>query len=337
METLGFAGTPLSQFPVLQKAGVEGTRRFLTDVFEQKVVIEPGKGERPFIAHSYARKLSKMTIISNCFTKEIATGGPEGALGKLAFQFCIRGSLFCTINGTRVSRADHSRVSVLSPNQKVEYYSGDDTLSVVCFLDESKLRDFLFDWSGEKFTEKILFKPELNLQSPKVSSFVAIFSNFINELNRKNGMLDSPVAQESFQQALYSFILLELPSSISKIMEKQTRFASLQEVRKVEEFLEANAGNPLDMKTVALATGHSLRSIYRSFQRERGYTPSEFLRKVRLENVRRRLLCPAPDDSVTRIAYEFGFAHLGRFAGLYKKAYGESPGDTIKASMRHRR
>ena len=102
-------------------------------------------------------------------------------------------------------------------------------------------------------------------------------------------------------------------------------------------FLEANAGNPLDMKTVALATGHSLRSIYRSFEKERGYSPSEFLRKVRLENVRRRLLCPAPDDSVTRIAYEFGFAHLGRFAGLYKKAYGESPGDTIKASMRHRR
>lgn len=35
--------------------------------------------------------------------------------------------------------------------------------------------------------------------------------------------------------------------------------------------------------------------------------------------------------SVTEVAMGHGFWHLGRFAGLYKNYYGESPSETVRA------
>lgn len=59
----------------------------------------------------------------------------------------------------------------------------------------------------------------------------------------------------------------------------------------------------------------------------------QYVREVRLRHVRDRLLKPMPGDSVTDIAIEHGFPHLGEFATAYKKAFGESPSETLR---RHR-
>ncbi len=56
----------------------------------------------------------------------------------------------------------------------------------------------------------------------------------------------------------------------------------------------------------------------------------EFLKRVRMRLARQQLLQAGPGRSVTFIALECGFAHLGRFAAEYKRYFGESPSDTIK-------
>jgi AraC-like DNA-binding protein len=40
---------------------------------------------------------------------------------------------------------------------------------------------------------------------------------------------------------------------------------------------------------------------------------------------------PARGDTVSGIARLWGFAHPGRFAALYARAYGESPGLTLRS------
>jgi transcriptional regulator GlxA family with amidase domain len=52
-----------------------------------------------------------------------------------------------------------------------------------------------------------------------------------------------------------------------------------------------------------------------------------YLRRVRLQKVREELLRDSA-DGVTDIATRWGFEHLGRFAGAYRRRYGETPSET---------
>jgi AraC-like DNA-binding protein len=41
-----------------------------------------------------------------------------------------------------------------------------------------------------------------------------------------------------------------------------------------------------------------------------------------------------PGTTVTSVALDSGFAHLGRFAAAYRHHYGESPSETLRLALR---
>jgi AraC family ethanolamine operon transcriptional activator len=62
-----------------------------------------------------------------------------------------------------------------------------------------------------------------------------------------------------------------------------------------------------------------------------GASPTAQLRRFALLEVRRALFeGSAARDAVTRIATDYGFGHLSRFAGQYRAAFGESPSATVR-------
>ncbi len=54
----------------------------------------------------------------------------------------------------------------------------------------------------------------------------------------------------------------------------------------------------------------------------------ELLRNLRLDAARQRLLSER-SSSVTDVALEFGFGHLGRFSAYYRSRFGELPRQTL--------
>ena len=58
----------------------------------------------------------------------------------------------------------------------------------------------------------------------------------------------------------------------------------------------------------------------------------QYLKLVRLERVRTRLLKDGPTAQISSIAMSEGFGHLGHFSADYKRAYGESPSQTARLS-----
>ena len=125
--------------------------------------------------------------------------------------------------------------------------------------------------------------------------------------------------------------VLSLPNSHSEILrdgrrvEKQT--PSL--VRMAEEFLEANAANPVTISDVVAECGCSRRALFNAFRRHRNYTPLQFLTASRLRRARNALLQPSPTDTVSSIATECGFSHLGRFSKAYRELFDENPSKTL--------
>jgi AraC-like DNA-binding protein len=110
--------------------------------------------------------------------------------------------------------------------------------------------------------------------------------------------------------------------------------ASYLRVRKAEEIMRARSDEPLSMTDLARELGVGLRSLQLAFIEARAMEPRDVLLRLRLERARDRLLRPGPTDTVTSVALDCGFAHLGRFPAAYRNAFGELPADTLARARR---
>lgn len=76
----------------------------------------------------------------------------------------------------------------------------------------------------------------------------------------------------------------------------------------------------------------SRRTLQNSFQAVTGMRPVEYLRNLKLNAVRRRLITtPASAQNVGEVAVAMGFFHLSHFATHYRELFGESPSETPRA------
>jgi transcriptional regulator GlxA family with amidase domain len=101
-------------------------------------------------------------------------------------------------------------------------------------------------------------------------------------------------------------------------------------VQQVEALALASVDEPLHVSALCHVIGVSERTLRKAFHRVYGVPPCRHLRMLRLSNARRALLsADGTLAKVTEIAMSFGFAELGRFSVEYKKAFGESPSQTL--------
>jgi AraC-like DNA-binding protein len=101
-------------------------------------------------------------------------------------------------------------------------------------------------------------------------------------------------------------------------------------VARAEQLLRDRA-EPLPIARLSLLVGVSERGLRNAFNAVRGMSPKQCVIHDRLHGVRRKLSDPrAMPATVTDVATEYGFFELGRFAGRYKAAFGETPSATLR-------
>ncbi len=95
------------------------------------------------------------------------------------------------------------------------------------------------------------------------------------------------------------------------------------------EFIHAHLTDAISLSDIAAEVEVSARALQRAFSRHVGRTPIRYLRDCRLDAANRDLLGAAgATESVTEIAYRYGFLHLSRFAASYRAKFGERPSET---------
>jgi AraC-like DNA-binding protein len=94
-----------------------------------------------------------------------------------------------------------------------------------------------------------------------------------------------------------------------------------------ERFAEHKVPTIVD---ICVSIGVSERTLQYAFHEHVGMSPLAYLRRCRLNRVRSALLAAdAKSTTVTQVAMQFGFLHLGRFAGDYKQVFEEAPMATL--------
>jgi AraC-like DNA-binding protein len=97
------------------------------------------------------------------------------------------------------------------------------------------------------------------------------------------------------------------------------------------DFIQHNAARDIGIGDVAAAVYLTPRTVQYMFRKHLGTTPTAYLRDVRLKRAHEELIvADRTTTTVAAVAVRWGFAHTGRFAVLYRNAYGKSPHETLR-------
>lgn len=95
-------------------------------------------------------------------------------------------------------------------------------------------------------------------------------------------------------------------------------------------FIESHPADDITIADIAAAAFVSPRAVQLVFRRHLDTTPMAYLRRVRLAAAHADLVAADPTrTTVTTIATRWGYAHPGRFADAYRRAYGQPPSTTL--------
>lgn len=141
--------------------------------------------------------------------------------------------------------------------------------------------------------------------------------------------LHHPHAARSMEQDLLAAFRqsLMLPTSAPRRIGRATRQGGLQRAVEYLRSVDTSSVTVADLCTEARATE---RTLEYAFRETFGTTPLRFLHLRRYHATRRDLLAAeAKTATVSEVALNNGFCHLGRFAVRYKALFGESPSQTL--------
>lgn len=182
----------------------------------------------------------------------------------------------------------------------------------------------------DREVDRLDFDPELDLTEGAGATFHQLVRLIHTELSRPDGLRPDSRALEHLELSLVELLLdahpFTVPSPSTDIPDGGPGV-----VRRVDELIRATVDGPLTVGDLAAHVGVSSRTLFRTYRRYRGRSPIQALREVRLGRARRDLLVAGPGTNVTEVAVRCGFKHLGRFAEVYKRAFGESPSETLRS------
>ncbi len=158
-----------------------------------------------------------------------------------------------------------------------------------------------------------------------------------HELNAMSGFLQllglicheaendaDPQVKALYERIVAKKLLALLANNVLRVIPKQEEGSGFEPIRR---FIEEHLTEDISLEQLMAISWVSERSLYLLFERHVGLSPRDYMRQRKLERVHTELQA-ATARSVTEVALEHGFVHLGRFSEAYRKRFGELPSQT---------
>ncbi len=230
--------------------------------------------------------------------------------------------------GGRTLEARADTAVLLAPGQEYTLYFEPDNCLVALRIPGSEVADELVSRDPAAALASRNTR-EIPLASGRLSTLAAMHRTLVDATKPSTESASAPPAKQ-LEARLCSWMADQLlgtrPSS-------STPTLGIQRIRTVEEWIDAHLADPITLGRLCAVAGVGDRYLESAFRAHRGQTPLQFVMARRLAWVRRSLLESKPGDSVTQLAHNVGFVHLGRFAARYRSAYRESRSATLRHSM----
>ncbi|WP_280392262.1 helix-turn-helix transcriptional regulator [Nocardia brasiliensis] len=234
------------------------------------------------------------------------------------------------ISATRASlRAvlDSSTAGVVNPGDTQELRPlGSATRFLGLRIDAALVDQGLTALTGHPPLSTVRFDFALDLGKPKGQAVRLLVYSLLAQLDSGDPLFQRVELQRSQLRSIVTALLLAQPHSHTGELLDGPQPAYPRALRAALAFIEAHLTEQLGLREIAAAADCSPRTLTGAFRDRIGVTPMAYIRNLRLERIRADIL--GSTDHVGTIAYRWGIAHLGRFAGDYRDRFGELPSDT---------
>ncbi len=266
-----------------------------------------------------------VTEIADHFQTEMAIGG--AGLPRYWFALANSGTMVVDQGGSSVTAGQDVGIALLG-RPGTHLLSSDGSLRTNLWIDADVLERALSAMLGDRLRRPLEFRMAVDWGSGLAISLRQQVSYFASELRRPNGLVANPMVLACLTDLILQTLLLAMPHNYSDRLACPKAEMAPGMLTRAEEYMRANAGQPIRMEQVATAAGSSIRALNAAYRRFRDTTPLSALRAIRLANARAELLGNG-EASVGEIAARHGFTNVGRFARAYSELFGELPSRTL--------
>ena len=316
---------PLSNYLVMDSSDPELVRDRLFEVYgANHFDIASQKNE-------FAVRASHLQIgglgLSYCdYANDVSVGFGENAFVRQIFNLQGEGQYTVGGKSAEIARGRWTPVLPAAAPLRLDFKS--HYCQFVLRIELSALLRNLGILIGQPISRELVFD-QTEVRNPAMAALRRRVFDVANDFNARGAFFSDLAAAEVERMVIMKFLMCHRHSYTDFLL-REPLPAGSSAVRKVEGFIAANWDKPLDIEGMATLAEVSARSLFRQFKKDRGCTPAEFAKRIRLTRAREMLERCEADGSVVQIALKCGFQNPGHFARDFRLAFGELPSDTLK-------
>ena len=221
--------------------------------------------------------------------------------------------------------------AVISPGEKLRLRWSDNCTQLIVQIPRDALDARLSDRIGGA-QAALRFATAFDLECPSGRDWRRLLDFAVRSID-DGGMFSRDPLSAEFEDLLLSALLTAQPHNCTDAL-RDDRETAPYFVLRAERQMRERMSCGLTIAELADGAGVSRRTLHDGFRRFRSTTPMRQLTAMRLAAARRRLRQGDVGLTVSRVATEVGFPQFGRFAGLYRQAFGELPSATLRRALR---
>ena len=257
---------------------------------------------------------------------EIISGGFERFF---MFEIPLSGTARIKYGEDRVKSARNIG-SVVSPTKSMHSEWSADAKRLMVQIDRNVMERFVSSIVGHALNKPLDFRLAFDMNTGLGAGLRAYVEYLIGQLSDYNYFEKYPLVRKEVERTLLTMLVNGQVNNYSEEIKAVEAPGAPRPVQRAYEYIMENYAEDIGIEDLVAISGLSARALFAGFKRYKGVSPMVAIKTRRLHAVQADLLDAGPEDTVTSIAYKWGFTHLGNFARDYHNLFGEKPSSTLR-------
>jgi len=271
------AARPLDCFPLVRARRVESAREAFSRVYANNMTIDPLNHGGTIDVVINSCQLSQIGLHYSGYGGGVRMHFSASKFITLSFPLSGHGKLSLNGSDTLID----PRCGLLTPEEmSFTTEISANYQHVVLKVDPKALESKLAALTGTPVHGPLAFEPRFSFAKPGAKLLRDHVFALIDVISAPAARLPDLVRAE-FEQSIMVMFLRASRHCCSHLLDADPPEVAPAEVRRAEEYIEANWRQPITLEVLAAVGGVSAFSLFRAFKKYRGYSPMQFAEQIR--------------------------------------------------------